>query len=52
MGRGCNELTATFTIHELTFDANGVLRTFRADFEQHCEGGTPALRGTWVFRAA
>ena len=52
MGRGCNELTATFTIHELTYDANRVLRTFRADFEQHCEGATPALRGTWVFKAA
>jgi hypothetical protein len=39
-------------IHELTYDANGVLRSFRADFEQHCEGATPALRGTWVFKAA
>jgi hypothetical protein len=52
MGRGCNTLTATFTIHELTFDPDGTLRNFRADFEQHCEGGEAALRGTWVFRAA
>ena len=48
-GRGCNELTATFTVREIAFQANGVLRRFRADFEQHCEGGTPALRGTWDF---
>ena len=41
MGRGCNTLTARFTIHELAYDPDGTLRTFRADFEQHCEGGTP-----------
>ena len=52
MGRGCNTLTARFTIHELAYDPDGTLRTFRADFEQHCEGGVPALRGTWVFNAA
>jgi len=51
-GRGCNTLTATFTVDEIAFDPNGALRTFRADFEQHCEGGTPALRGTWDFHAA
>ena len=38
-GRGCNTLTATFTIHELAYDPDGTLRTFRATFEQHCEGG-------------
>lgn len=52
MGRGCNTLTATYTIQELAFDPDGTLRTFRATFEQHCEGGSPALRGTWVFHAA
>lgn len=51
-GRGCNTLTATFTIHELVYDPDGTLRTFRADFEQHCEGVAAALRGTWVFHAA
>ena len=51
-GRGCNMLQATFTIHELTYDPDGTLRRFRADFEQHCEGSIPALRGTWVFSAA
>jgi hypothetical protein len=51
-GRGCNMLDATFTIRELAYDPDGTLRRFRADFEQHCEGGIPALRGTWVFNAA
>lgn len=50
-GRGCNELTATFTIHELVFGAGGRLQRFRATFEQHCEGAEPALRGTWDFTA-
>jgi hypothetical protein len=52
MGRGCNELKATFTVREIAFDADGTLRRFLADFEQHCEGGEAALRGTWDFRAA
>jgi hypothetical protein len=51
-GRGCNELTATFTVREIAFQANGALRRFLADFEQHCEGGTPALRGTWDFNGS
>ena len=51
-GRGCNTIDASFTIHELVRDPDGSLRRFRADFEQHCEGGTTALRGTWVFNAA
>jgi len=51
-GRGCNELTATFTVREIQWDPDGALRRFLADFEQHCEGGTPALRGTWDFHAA
>ena len=35
-----------------TYDPDGTLRTFHATFEQHCEGATPALRGTWDFKAA
>lgn len=51
-GRGCNGITATFTIHELAYDPDGTLRRFRADFEQRCENSTAALRGTWDFTAA
>ncbi len=44
-GRGCNTLTGSFTVTEITFDAGGAIASFAADFEQHCEGVEPALRG-------
>ena len=34
----------------LRFDTS--LRCGRTSYEQHCDGGIPALRGTWVFNAA
>jgi hypothetical protein len=51
-GRGCNELSGTFTVNKIEFDAAGTLRAFEVTFEQHCEHFTPALRGTWTFAAA
>jgi hypothetical protein len=50
-GRGCNEITGRFTVTEITFDSSGALRTFGVNFEQHCEGATPALRGVFDYRA-
>lgn len=50
-GRGCNTLTGSFTVTTATWYSDGSLRTFGADYEQHCEGATPALRGTIDFRA-
>lgn len=44
-GRGCNELTGSFTVIKAVFGANGYVQTFDATFEQHCEGGSPAARG-------
>ncbi|MEU4471811.1 hypothetical protein [Micromonospora sp. NPDC023888] len=44
-GRGCNELTGTFTVINAVFGPNGYVQTFDATFEQHCEGGTAAARG-------
>ena len=44
-GRGCNMLTGSFTVNEVTFGPNGYVETFDVDFEQHCEGLIPALRG-------
>jgi hypothetical protein len=44
-GRGCNELTGSFTVTELSFGPNGYVETLDATFEQHCEGGASALRG-------
>jgi hypothetical protein len=43
-GRGCNTLTGSFQIEDLTMSGSTV-QSFTATFEQHCEGGTAALRG-------
>jgi hypothetical protein len=45
-GRGCNTLTGRFVVLELVIGGGGTITTFAADFEQHCEGGTPALFGS------
>jgi hypothetical protein len=47
-GRGCNELTGSFTVTEATFGGpdSSYVQDFVATFEQHCEGAEPALRGT------
>ncbi len=44
-GRGCNTLTGSFTIERVTY-VNDALTAIDLSFEQHCEGGTPALRGS------
>jgi uncharacterized delta-60 repeat protein len=44
--RGSNTLTGQFTVLELVTDSTGKILRFAADFEQHSEGGTPALRGS------
>ncbi|MEV4539846.1 hypothetical protein AB0J82_39345 [Asanoa sp. NPDC049518] len=44
-GRGCNELTGSFTVTKATFGADGYVQAFDATFEQHCEGGAAAARG-------
>lgn len=49
-GRGCNENTGEFTIASSSFDSRGRLRALEATFEQHCEGGEPALRGSISFK--
>jgi hypothetical protein len=50
-GRGCNTLTGRFQVLEIEIDADGVVRHFAADFEQHCEGAPPALFGVVRFNA-
>jgi Calx-beta domain len=47
-GRGCNTLTGNFDVLKAGYNnTTGALQSFAADFEQHCEGQTPALFG-WV----
>ncbi len=48
-GRGCNMLTGTFTINSIAFSRGGRLTKLDMSFEQHCEGGDAALRGTITF---
>lgn len=43
-GRGCNTLTGWFVVDGVEFDGE-TLATIDLRFEQHCEGGGPALRG-------
>lgn len=47
-GRGCNQLSGSFTIEEIQFEqisGQTYLRRLVATFEQHCEFATPALTG-------
>jgi hypothetical protein len=47
-GRGCNMLTGRFDIFSIASFNLGTgsrVMSFSAEFEQHCEGATPALFG-------
>lgn len=50
-GRGCNTLTATFTINRIAFE-NGGVTDLAATFEQHCEGWEAAAYGQVDLQAA
>jgi hypothetical protein len=50
-GRGCNTLTGSFTVDTARY-ALGVPVAIDLTFEQHCEGGGAALRGTIHWRAS
>lgn len=43
-GRSCNTVEGRFDVHSVLVSGTNVVR-FAADFEQHCEGFAPALRG-------
>jgi WD40 repeat protein len=47
--RGCNMILGKFDVNELTYWPNGDLKTFQTTFEQHCEGGLPALFGRFRY---
>jgi hypothetical protein len=51
-GRGCNELTGRFDVLEISYDAQGQIDSFSADFEQHCEGDSAALFGSIRYNAS
>lgn len=49
-GRGCNTLSGELTTDEITWGTNAITH-LAATFEQHCEQGTPAIRGRVVYDA-
>lgn len=49
-GRGCNRVSGWFAADRVTY-VNGALTALELRFEQHCEQGTPALRGQIRWRA-
>jgi hypothetical protein len=55
-GLGANTVTGFFTILDVTFFADPVtglqVATFSAQFEQHADGATPALFGTFQYSAS
>ncbi len=50
-GRGCNTLTGRFSVLKAKYDASGNVKSFAADFEQHCEGASPALAGSIRYKS-
>lgn len=49
-GRGCNTLTGWFAIDRIEYSGS-TLTALDLRFEQHCEGGSPALHGAIHWRA-
>ena len=50
-GRGCNTLTGSFQVLEISYGPGTTINSFDATFEQHCEGAAPALHGEIRFNA-
>jgi hypothetical protein len=44
-GRGCNETTGSFYVHDYHLNSSGDPDRVWIDYEQHCEGGVAALFG-------
>jgi hypothetical protein len=49
-GRGCNTVSGQFQVIEASYTPDGAMQTFAVQFEQHCEGAQPALRGEFDWR--
>ena len=45
----CGRAIGRFRVHEIAISSGGTVERFAADFEQHCEGQTPALYGAIRF---
>lgn len=45
-GRGCNTDAGRFMVSDFALNTDGTIARLAIDFEQHCEGATPALYGS------
>lgn len=50
-GRGCNQLTGSFTVNEIVADVVGNVVALNITFEQHCEGAQPAAYGSLAWHS-
>ena len=48
---GCSTITGEFDVTDASFLPDDTVSSFSASFEQHCEGETPALFGTFTYNA-
>lgn len=48
---GCNQVYGRFSIHQVAFDAAGVITMLEASFVQRCSPGAPAVSGSLTYRA-
>jgi len=51
-GAGCNTLTGSFNVLQVTYGPDNTVTAFDATFEQHCEGSPQALRGEIRYNAS
>ncbi len=50
-GRACSNSTGSFTVHEIERGPDGLVSKLSVDFEQRCNNGAAALRGSLRYRA-
>ncbi len=51
-GRGCNTDTGRFLVSDFALNTDGTIARLAIDFEQHCEGATPALYGSFRYNSS
>jgi hypothetical protein len=50
--RGCNTSIGRFQVSDIAFNLDGSIARLAVDFEQHCEGASPALYGSIRYSSA
>lgn len=50
-GRGCNQSTGSFTVHQVVYGTGNTIVAFDASFSQSCENTMPPLTGRVLFNS-